>query len=296
VRAFLEAAEGPPPARSGAALLAWGLAQPILGLRLIGRHPGLLRPLILPIAIVLLIAGLSATGQGADGSPARIALRFNLALAGLASVPSFLFANRYARLAARAHELLGHGPAEPRFLSLVRRVRQIIRFALVVALPIAPVLWIVGAVPLLGAAVGFAIGAPWTLHWVVVEALDNARIAGAPGATPPEWPWFLAWAGRPAFAPPRGLWRRPLAWAARRVRALTAPWHEEAALVAAHPLASIGFGLAVAGLLAVPIVNLLFRPAAIVGSVRFLAAVRARTAGAVGAPASGTAPSPGPPR
>lgn len=276
MRAALDRAEGPPPARSGAALLAWGLAQPLLGLRLIGRHPGLLRSLILPIAVVLLIAGLSATGQGVDGSPARMALRFYLAVAGLASVPSFLFANRYARLAARAHELLGHGPAEPRILGLVRRVRQIIRFALVVAVPIAPVLWIVGAVPLLGAAVGFAVGAAWTLHWVVVEALDNARVAGAPGATPPEWPWFLAWAGRPDFSPPHGLWRRPLAWAARHVRALTSPWHEEAALVAANPAASIGFGLAVAGLLAVPIVNLLFRPAVIVGSVRFMAALRAR--------------------
>lgn len=277
MRAVLEAAKGPPPARGGAGLFTSGLAQPLLGVRLIRRRPELLRPLLLPIGLVIAIAALSAVGGGPDRTPARIAIAFYLTATALASAPSFLFANRYARLAASAHALLGHGPAEPRLTRLVWRVRQIIRFALVIAVPIAPVIWLVGAVPLLGAAVGFVLSAAWTLHWVVVEALDNARVAGAPGAAPPEWPWFLAWAGRPAFSPPRGLWRRPLLWAARRVRALTAPWHEEAALVAANPVASLGFGLAVAGLLAVPILNLALRPAVIVGSVRFLAALRVRT-------------------
>jgi hypothetical protein len=241
-----------------------------------------LRPVLLPLGLVTLFCVLVAVGGGPQDTPADMMLRFYGALAGAASAPPLLFGNAYARFAARAHERLGLGPAQPRLSRFRSRLWQLVRFALVVAVPIAPVLWTLGAVPFAGAAAAFLVGSAWTLHWVVVEALDGARVAGAPGAIPPAWPWFLVWAGRPGFADlPRAV-RRPAAWTARRVRALTRPWHEEAALVAARPITSAGFGLAAAGLLAVPGLNLLFRPAVLVASVHLAARLRAPAAACAG--------------
>jgi hypothetical protein len=291
MRRWIHAAAGPPPPRQRrAATFTYGLAQPLLGLQMLRRHPDLLRPVLVPLALVAAFCVLSAAG-GPDPSPAGAALRFYAALAGAASAPPFLFANTYSRVAARAHEHLGLGPAVPHRTGFVFRLRQLVRFALVIAVPIAPVLWVVGAVPFTGAVVAFAVSAAWTLHWIVVEALDSAKVAGARGGPPPEWPWFVAWVERPGFARLPAPLRRPAAWMARRVRALTRPWHEEAALVAAHPVLSAGFGLAVAGLLAVPVVNLLVRPAVLVGSVHVLA--RVRPAGPDAAQAGPTSTSPG---
>lgn len=274
MRRWIDASAGSPPPRGDhAATFAYGLAQPLLGLRMLHRHPDLLRPMLLPLVLVAAFCTLATFDS--DGSPTEIVLRFYGALVAATSAPPFLFANTYSRVAARAHEHLGLGPAAPHRSRFVTRLRHLIRFALVVALPIAPVVWIVGATPVGGAVAAFAVSAAWTLHWIVVEALDSARVAGAPGGTPPEWPWFLAWAGQPGFARLPVFLRGPLAWLARRVRKLTRPWHEEAALVAAHPVLSTGFGVAVAALLAVPGVNLLLRPAVLVGSVHVLGRVRA---------------------
>jgi len=278
MRRWIDVAAGPPPPRADrAATFVYGLAQPLLGLAMLRRHPELLRPALLPVAFVTAFCVLMATASS-DLSPAGIALRFYTAVAGAVSAPPLLFANTYARLAALAHARLGLGPAEPRLSRFVPRLWQLFRFTLVVALTVAPVLWIVGRVPFAGAAIAFLVSAAWTLHWIVVEALDGARVKGAPGPPPPEWPWFAAWAGWPGFARLPGALRRPGAWAARRVHALTSPWHEEAALVAANPILSIGFGLAVAGLLAVPVVNLLLRPAVLVASVHLISHMRAATA------------------
>lgn len=272
MRHWIDASAGPPPPRGDhAATFAYGLAQPLLGLRMLRRHPDLLRPMLLPLMLVAAFCTLAAFGRG---SPTDMVLRFYAALVGAASAPPFLFANTYSRVAARAHEHLGLGPAAPHRTRFVARLRQLIRFALVVAVPIAPVVWIVGAAPLVGAIAAFAVSAAWTLHWIVVEALDSARVAGAPGSAPTGGPWFVAWVERPDFARLPALLRGPLAWLARRVRSLTRPWHEEAALVAAHPVLSTGFGVAVAALLAIPVVNLLVRPAVLVGSVHFLGRVR----------------------
>jgi hypothetical protein len=272
MRRWIDSAAGPPPRGGRVATLLYGLGQPLLGLDMLRRHPELLRPTLVPIGLVavfcILVAVSEARGLG------DMVLRFYITLAGAASAPPFVFANTYARVAARAHERLGLGPAEPRRTRLWSRLSQFVRFALVVAVPIAPVLWLLGAVPLAGAAAAVAVSALWTLHWMVVESFDGARVAGAPGAIPPEWPWFLAWAGRPGFAELPGPLRAPPAWAARRVRSLARPWGEETALAAANPILTIGFGLAVAGLLAVPIVNLLLRPALLIGSVHVVGRVR----------------------
>jgi hypothetical protein len=277
MRRWIDSAAGPPPRGDRGATLLYGLAQPLLGLAMLRRHPELLRPTLLPVGLVAVLCILVAVTEADSAGDA--VLRFYAALAGAASAPPFVFANTYARVAARAHERLGLGPAEPRRTRIWSRLSQFVRFFLVVAVPIAPILWLLGAIPLAGAAIALAVSALWTLHWMVVEAFDGARVAGAPGTAPPAWPWFLAWAGRPGFARVPGLVRAPFAWSARRVRKLARPWQEETALAAANPILTVGFGLAVAGLLAVPIVNLLLRPAMLVGSVHVVGRVRARAPG-----------------
>jgi uncharacterized protein involved in cysteine biosynthesis len=48
------------------------------------------------------------------------------------------------------------------------------------------------------------------------------------------------------------------------------PWREEIALVEQHPALMIGFALSTAIILAVPILNLVFRPIVIVGATHVL--------------------------
>ena len=57
---------------------------------------------------------------------------------------------------------------------------------------------------------------------------------------------------------------------------LSRPWVEEVALVARHPSLAVGFGLATAALLAVPVANLLLRPAILVGAVHLRAQLARR--------------------
>src|SRR5688572_19880673 len=114
MRRWIEMAAGPPPPRDDrAATFAYGLVQPLLGLWMLRRHPDRLRPTRFPVALVALFCVLSAVSDR-DPTVGGTVLRFYAALAGVSSVPAFLFANTYARVAARAHERLGLGPAEPR--------------------------------------------------------------------------------------------------------------------------------------------------------------------------------------
>jgi uncharacterized protein involved in cysteine biosynthesis len=57
---------------------------------------------------------------------------------------------------------------------------------------------------------------------------------------------------------------------ARLCDRLFLPWREEIALVEAHPALVVGFALSTAGLLAIPILNLAFRPIVIVGASHIL--------------------------
>jgi uncharacterized protein involved in cysteine biosynthesis len=59
------------------------------------------------------------------------------------------------------------------------------------------------------------------------------------------------------------------------------PWREEVALVEDHPVLMLGFALSTAAVLAVPVLNLAFRPIVIVGACHVLGQLEA-TAGDTG--------------
>jgi hypothetical protein len=251
--------------------VVWGAAQIGLGVRMLLGHPVLwkraLKPILAMLAVVVAVGVASYQSHGLWGAIVR---SYGLLL-GLGTAPAFLFANTYARIAADAHQIMGFGKAEPHLVSLRRRLSQLIRFALVTVIPTLPVVLLLRMVPGIGRPLGVCVAAIWALYFAVVEQLDNARIA-RPGE-PPEpllMPWFVAWTQSPQLPP---VMRQLAARFGRLCARLSRPWVEEIQLTRQHPAASVGFGGAVGLILAIPLVNLLVRPAAVVAGVHF----RART-------------------
>ncbi len=242
----------------------YGLAQPLYGLRVLWSTPALRRRALPPVLAVLVIAGFAALDVR-HPTPGRIAWRYYAAVTGMASLPAVLFANTYARLAADAAAQLGFGERAPILSSLVARLRQMLHSVILVALGLLPLVVLLRMVPLAGDLAVLAVSSAWTMHWIVVEALDAARVVDPGRGAPPE-PWFVAWTRSPLWDQVPGL-RRPVRWFGRVITRLARPWAEEAALVARHPALAIGFGVAAAILLALPVANLLLRPAILVGAI-----------------------------
>src|SRR5262245_8465114 len=100
----------PPPASRPVGQVLYGLAQPLLGVRLVLRDAALLRLAALPVLTFTLVCALVAIEAG-DGGAWGTAVAFAATLVALAPVPPVVFARAYARISARAHALLGFGPA-----------------------------------------------------------------------------------------------------------------------------------------------------------------------------------------
>jgi hypothetical protein len=257
-------APGAPPA--GDVDRFWyGVAQPFLGLRTLWNTPRLRQRALLPALVGLVIVAIVVAGRDWD-SPGQVIWRYFATIAGLASVPAVLFANTYERLAAESLPYLGLPERPPLLSTFASRLKQALQGMILVALGVAPLLWVLRHVPILGHPLALLASGAWALHWIIVEALDGARVA-EPHVGEPTLPWFAAWTQLPMWdgAP------APLTRAVRKfgsiLERLSRPWVEEVALVARHPALAIGFGLATAAMLAVPVANLLLRPAILVGAV-----------------------------
>ena len=233
------------------------------------RHRSLAWRGLVPALIVLVVAVVITLLDHEYGDGDDVIRRYYAIATAAASIPSVVFANSYARLAAEAHARLGFGERSPLLTRLWSRLVHAARAAILISIAIAPLLPILRRVPAGGDALIFAATGMWTLHWIVVEALDNARVAGA-AVAPSGTPWFVAWAVAPAVQRIPVV-RRPLGWFARLVTRLSRPWLEETALVARHPAIALGMGATAALLLAVPIANLLLRPAILIGAVHLRA-------------------------
>ena len=271
LRSFATRAQ-PPPAEGQAPApdrVVYGLAQPLLGMRLLFSDSELLRDALVPAAwlcaFCAVVAAFSHEGVGAWAWVKS----FYKTFAVLAPVPSIIFARHYARLAATVRWRLGFGPCGPREYSLWVSLRRAAQQAIVVAIGVAPF-------AIAGMLFSSAVIAAWGVHWVVVDAFDDARVL-FPGETvrsaeatdrmaPP--PWFVRWFRRAADKIPivGGLLRA----FARLCDRLALPWRGEIALVEAHPAVALGFAVSTATLLAVPVLNLLFRPIILVGSAHLL--------------------------
>jgi hypothetical protein len=261
----------PPPA-AGFDRVVYGLAQPLLGVRMLATHRNLLEAALVPAA---LLAGCCAV-IALLGHRGDFLHRFYTAFAVLAPLPSILLASHYARLAVQARHALGFSHAEPCIEPLRRTIDRAVKQALLIALALAPITGLLHLVPGIGWLMVQAAAAVWALHWVVVDAFDSARILH-PGETLADLdaaaqrvrsPWYVRWllhaAERTPIAP------RLVRRFARLCDRLSLPWREEIALVEEHPALMVGFALSTAALLTIPVLNLAFRPIVIVGASHIL--------------------------
>ncbi|MFL5388206.1 MAG: hypothetical protein ACJ79C_05730, partial [Myxococcales bacterium] len=203
---------------------------------------------------------------------------FYRTFAVLAPVPSIIFAKHYARLAAQVRWKLGFGACGPREYPLFTSARRAVQQAIVIAIGLAPLAIVWHLIPFLGQWISKLVFGAWAVHWVVVDAYDDARVL-LPGETVKSAeetdrrapsPWFvrafLHGADKIPFRPVAGLLRK----FARFCDRLALPWRGEFALMEGQPFISTGFALMTATLLAVPVMNLLFRPIILVASSHLL--------------------------
>jgi hypothetical protein len=286
--------EPPPPRGNHIDRGVYGAAQPLLGLRLILSDWEVAREAMTPVLWMVAVC-IAYAMLIADAEPFTLSLgswkhafhaswllrlrQFYFAFGVLAAWPPVLFANHYARFAAMVRFRLGFGTFGPREMPLLKSAVRVKLQAIVVAVALAPLFFLVKRFPF-GGTMAAALLALWTLHWVVVEAFDDANVL-QPGQTLADVereadtlrrPWFVRlfrWFEQEAPARPR-LLKRLLRMFASSVDRLSKPWREEIALLEANPRLSIGFSLATAALLATPLLNLLFRPVIIAGATHLL--------------------------
>lgn len=273
----------PPPAAAFDRVV-YGLCQPVVGARTLLAHRELLRAALVPVGLLAAFCAVVAV----LGHPSGFVHRFYTIFAVLAPLPSIVFANHYARLAAQARIALGFPRVEPCIEPLRRNLGRAVKQAILIAIVLAPISGLLRSVPGAGWLLVQVAAAVWALHWVVVEAFDSARVL-RPGETLADLdaaalrvrlPWFVRGLHHAADRAPfgGGLVRR----FARLCDRLSLPWREEVALVEDHPVLMLGFALSTAAVLAVPILNLAFRPIVIVGASHVLGQLEAAAAGGEG--------------
>src|SRR5439155_23899004 len=125
---------------------------------------------------------------------------------------------------------------EPCIEPLRRNIGRAVKQAILVAIALAPVSLLLHAVPGVGWLLVQAAAGVWTLHWVVVEAFDSARVL-RPGETLADLdaaaqrlqpPWYVRWLHHAADRMRFG--GRLVRRFARLCDRLSLPWREEIAL------------------------------------------------------------------
>ena len=279
IRAYARGVQAPSAGNAEQAL--YGFAQPILGARVLLADPELLKEALFPAGMLASACALYASlGTETYGHWGTWFKSFYKAFAALAPLPSFFFANHYARLAAMIRWRMGFGACGPREMPWRLLAGRMIRQALIVAVGVAPLLIVARLVPALGDFVSAAILGIWSLHWVVADAFDDAQVC-LPGESlkeslqrdrdAPE-PWFVRILKRGAARLP-GILRWPIRLFARLCDKLALDSRGEIALMESNRAVSVGFSLSTAALLATPVLNLLFRPIIIAGSSHLLAQI-----------------------
>jgi hypothetical protein len=261
--------------------VVYGLLQPLVGARVLFGDAALLRAALVPAALLAAFCFGVALLETRGWDPERLLRIFYTTFAVLAPVPSVVLAPLYARLAVRARRKLGFSEAQPAIEPLWAMFKRAVKQMVIIAIALLPFTVLLKLLPGVGALLVKGVAALWALHWIVVDAFDSARFL-RPGQTIADLaahaetlpsPWFVRWLHAAAAKLPLG--RRLLARFARACDRLAKPWREEIALVEQHPPLMVGFALTTAALLAVPGLNLLFRPIVLVGAAHVLGRLEA---------------------
>jgi hypothetical protein len=265
-----------PPPEDGQGRFLYGLAQPALAARILLADPPLLKQSIQPAVQLAVFCGLCAWLH-IGGSDKSFLVRFYVTFTALAALPSVVFARRFARMAALVRNKLGFGPVLPKEEPLPTVILRAAAQAIVVALGVVPILAALKIVPVLGEALALGLAAFWALQWVVVDAFDDARVL-RPGQTrrmlereaemAPR-PWFVRFFKSlgDGLGDPLG---KPARWFGGLLDRLSISVREECALVEKNPAVAAGFAATTAALLAIPVLNLFFRPIVLVSSAHLL--------------------------
>jgi hypothetical protein len=276
IRGYSKGVQAPPVGNTEQAL--YGFAQPILGIRVLLSDPELLKEALYPAGLLAAACALYASlGGDAHGDWGSWFRSFYRAFAALAPLPSFFFANHYARLAAMIRWRMGFGACGPREMPWRLLAGRMIRQALIVAIGIAPLIGLMKLLPAVGDVLSAVALGVWSLHWVVADAFDDAQVC-LPGESLKESiqrdrsaqpPWFVRWLKRGADKLP-GILGGPIRLFARLCDKLAMDSRGEIAVMESNRAVSLGFSLSTAALLATPALNLLFRPIIIAGSSHLL--------------------------
>jgi hypothetical protein len=170
------------------ALLWFGMQQPLIGLRVVVREPALRRIAAVPVLFLVGLCLLVATSERAWVAGIEL---FFATMLSLAAVPVVLFGGTYRRLAAAARGPLGLAPRGAARPSLGSAIANAISQMILVAIGLVPVYLFVefmaewAGVGGLFVGLAWLLGALWTLHWIAIEALDNAQTL-APAADQPR--------------------------------------------------------------------------------------------------------------
>jgi hypothetical protein len=272
-----------PPRGSPAEEGLYGFAQPILGARILLSDFQLLKEALYPGVLLMLACAAYASLSGSGEHQQWIWFKhFYKAFAALAPLPSVVFANHYARLAAIIRWRLGLGACGPREMPMGMLIGRLIRQALIVAIGVAPLAWFLGKVPLVGGVLSGAVLALWGLHWVVADAFDDAQVC-LPGESlrqsierdrnaPP--PWFVRWIRKGADKLPFG--KGIVRAFARFCDKLALDSRGEIEIMENNRFISAGFGVSTAALLAIPGLNLLFRPIVLAAASHLVGQIEAQ--------------------
>jgi hypothetical protein len=277
----------PPPAKEHASeRVVYGMAQPMLGFRILLRDRELLHEALVPAVWLAAFCGIVAYAHRAEGPDVwrERLTTFYRTFAVLAPVPSVIFARHYARLAALVRWRLGFGACGPREYPIAVSFKRAVQQAVVIAIGLLPLAVIWKLLPFVGGPISQIILGAWAVHWVVVDAFDDARVL-LPGETVrsaeqadrlADSPWyvrgFVTLADRIHVPVVSSLLRR----FARLVDRLSLPWRGELALMEENPSLATGFAITTGALLAIPGLNLLFRPIILVASSHLLGHLEAK--------------------
>ena len=277
-----------PPVEDRRRRFWYGLGQPLLGMRLLLRDMDMMSSALVPVLFVAIVCAIAAAASlrvidssawwAFDNVVLTTSLAFVIAFfttfAALAPFPPFLFARHYARMAARSRDRLYLGPRKPYLKPISQSIGETLAQAAVIAIGFAPVTLLLAIIPVFGPVLAFVAQLGWTMHWMVIESLDNGRTLApdesvehvlAAERAHPHKPWFARALDRITH-PRLQWWLRPLRGFVEVMESLVRGWGPELRMVERDRALSLGFGVGVFVLLVIPGINLLFRPALVIAA------------------------------